>query len=111
MLNLSQLNEIKSVYSLQNSRKAIQFLYEESLSSEDPIITQIIGEALIYCEYLIRDGQENLCRSEDAFLYFCFLRSILGLQPQQIEHLIAVLKWMNILPADEASRRRSKIKT
>jgi hypothetical protein len=71
------------------------------LNAGDPNIMKIIGEALICCEYIIREDQESMEHTEDAFLYFCFLRAILGLQTQKIESLIGILKWMKILSSEE----------
>jgi hypothetical protein len=91
--------------SLKSSRNAVRFLYEESLVNGNADITLILGEALTCGDELIAEKQEISYRSKDALHYLYFLRAILGLHPDKIGHLVALLKWLTIIPcADEPAK-------
>ena len=87
--------------SLASSRAAVQYLYEESLANGNADITLILAEALTCGDALIAGKQEISYRSKHALLYLYFLRAIIGLPPKQIGHLVALLKWLEIIPRDE----------
>jgi hypothetical protein len=98
--------------SLVSSRKAVQFLYDESLGNGNADITLILKEALMCGDKPIT---EVLYESTDALLYLFFLKAILGLHPHKIMHLVALLKWLEIIPGNSEigksgdSRKRPKV--
>jgi len=89
--------------SLVGSRNAVQFLYEESLGHGNADITLILGEALMCGDRLIAEGQEISYESKDALYSLFFLRAILGLHSNKIEHLVELLEWLKIIPRDKES--------
>jgi hypothetical protein len=93
----------RDLNSLVLSRNAVQYLYEESLGNGNPQITAILGEALTCGEALIATGQEISHEPKDGLFYLCFLRAILGLHPEQIRHLVALLEWLGIIHADKGA--------
>jgi hypothetical protein len=101
--------------SLLNSRTAVQYLYEESLANGNADITLILAEALTCGDALIAGKHEISYRSRDALLYLYFLRAIIGLPPKKIGHLVALLKWLEIIPRDSETgktgfiRKRPKV--
>ena len=78
----------------------MQFLYEESLTNGNADITLLLAEALTCGDELIAEKREISYRSKDALHYLHFLRAILGLHPKKIGHLVALLKWLEIIPRD-----------
>ena len=96
--------------SLVSSRNAVQFLYEESLGYGNADITLILGEALTCGDELIAAGQEISYRSREALFYLFFLRAILGLHPEKIRHLVALLEWLGIVPHDHATGKSGTIR-
>ncbi|MGA7795261.1 MAG: hypothetical protein WCA19_19650 [Candidatus Acidiferrales bacterium] len=83
----------------------MQFLYEESLANGNAGITLILGEALTCGDELIAEKQEISYRSKDALFYLYFLRALLGLHPEKVRHLVELLKWLKIIPADTETGR------
>ena len=83
---------------LASARDAIRFLYEQSLNGENLEIIRIIREALTCCDHFIAERQQLEYPSSEAVYYFYFIKAMLGLPPQKIRHLIAMLKWMEIIP-------------
>jgi len=88
--------------SLVSSRNAVQFLYEESLVNGNADITLLLAEALTCGDELIAQKREISYESKDALHYLYFLRAILGLHPDKIGHLIALLEWLRIIPCANA---------
>ena len=84
------------------SRNAVQFLYEESLTNGNADITLILSEALTCGDELIAEKREISYRSKDALFYLYFLRAILGLHPEKLNHLVELLRWLTIIPSDKA---------
>ena len=101
--------------SLLKSRTAVQYLYEESLAAGNADITLLLAEALSCGDALIAGKHEISYTSKDALLYLYFLRAIIGLHPKKILHLVALLKWLEIIPRDSetgktgAIRKRPKV--
>lgn len=92
--------------SLVLSRNAVQYLYDESLGNGNPHITALLGEALTCGEELIATGQEISYRPKDGLFYLYFLRAILGLHPEKIRHLVALLEWLGIIPGDKGGMQQ-----
>jgi hypothetical protein len=96
--------------SLISSRNAVQFLYEESIGEGNADITLLLEEALTCGDVLIAEKQEISYRSKDALLYLYFLRAIIGLHPKKIRHLVALLKWLEIIPRETESGKSGAIR-
>jgi hypothetical protein len=86
--------------SLKNSRNAVQFLYEESLTNGNADITLLLAEALTCGDELIAEKREISYRSKDALHYLYFLRALLGLHPEKIGHLVNLMEWLGIIRSD-----------
>jgi hypothetical protein len=43
-------------------------------------------------------------------LYWFFLRAIIGLHPEKIEHLVELLKWLTIIPPDRETGKAGDIR-
>jgi hypothetical protein len=98
MLKSGRPDETKrDLNSLVLSRNAVQYLYDESLGNGNPHITAILGEALTCGEELIAKEQEISYQPKDGLFYLYFLRAILGLHPEKIGHLVALLEWLGII--------------
>lgn len=95
--------------SLVSSRNAVQFLYDESLANGNAGITLILGEALTCGDDLIAGKQEISYRSKDALFCLFFLRAILGLHPEKIRYLVALLEWLEIIPGDNETVKTGDI--
>ena len=93
----------KKVDSLINSRNAVEFLHRESIGHGNADITLLLRQALICGNELIADKQEISYRSKEGFLCLFFLKAILGLPPEKIGHLVALMKRLEIIPPDEES--------
>jgi hypothetical protein len=96
--------------SLVSSRNAVQFLYEESLVNGNADITLLLAEALTCGDELIAERQEISYKSKEALLYWFFLRAIIGLHPEKIEHLVELLKWLTIIPPDRETGKAGDIR-
>jgi hypothetical protein len=94
--------------SLVSSRNAIRFLYQQSLRAKKPHITRIIKEALTCCDHLISEGREISYTSKEAVFYLYFLKAILGLRPRQLQDIIALLEWLEIIPGDNETGLHAK---
>ena len=80
-------------------RTAISYLHQQSVAAKNPEITALIAEALHLCDCLAADGEKCDPASPHAIHYLYFLKAILGLPPQKLKHLIAILEWLTIIPA------------
>jgi hypothetical protein len=104
MLKPSQPDQTEqNLSSLVNSRHAVQFLYEESLANGNADITLILEQALTCCDELITEGQEISYESKEALLCLFFLKAILGLHAEKIAHLVALLRWLKMIPRETAA--------
>ena len=86
----------------------MRFLYEESLAVGNADITRIIEQALVCCDALIAEGQEIFYKSQDPLFYLYFLRAIMELRPDKIRHLVALLRWLEIIPGDNETALHAK---
>jgi hypothetical protein len=100
----------RDLRSLLNSRHAVRFMYEESLTHGNAAITALLGEALTCGDELIAERQEISYKSKEALLYWFFLRAIIGLHPEKIEHLVELLKWLTIIPPDRETGKAGDIR-
>jgi hypothetical protein len=96
--------------SLVSSRNAVHFLYEESLANGNADITAVLGEALTCGDELIAERREISYKSKDALLSWFFLRAIVGLHPEKVEHLVELLKWLTIIPPDRETGKTGDIR-
>lgn len=93
----------KDLGSLVRSRNAVKYLHKESIGHGNAAITRILEEALICGDRLIAEGQEISYKPKDGLSYLNFVRAILWLHPEQVGHLVAMLKWLEIIPPDKES--------
>jgi hypothetical protein len=93
----------KKLVSLINSRNAVRFLHRESIGHGNAAITRILEEAVICGDRLIAEGQEISYKPKDGLCYLNFVRAILWLPQEQVGHLVAMLKWLEIIPPDKES--------
>ena len=100
----------RDLRSLTNSRNAVHFLYEESLANGNADITALLGEALTCADEVIAERREISCKSRDGLLYWGFLRAIVGLHPEKVEHLVELLKWLTIIPRDRETGKTGEIR-
>jgi hypothetical protein len=98
----------RDLSSLVLSRNAVQYLYDESLGNGNQQITAVLGAALTCGDELIATGQEVSYRPKDGLFYLYFLRAILGLHPEKIRHLVALLEWLGIVQDGEGESMREK---
>ncbi|MGH7223853.1 MAG: hypothetical protein ACRELF_11530, partial [Gemmataceae bacterium] len=99
---------MRDMNSLVSSRNALRFLYDESVGLGNADITRLLGEALRCSDRLIAEGEEICHESSDALFYLYFLRAILGLHPEKIRHLVALLQWLGIIPGDGDTARKDE---
>jgi hypothetical protein len=85
-------------------------MYEESLANGNAAITALLGEALTCGDELIAKRREISYKSKDALLYWFFLRAIIGLHPEKVEHLVELLKWLTIIPPDRETGKAGDIR-
>ena len=100
----------RDLRSVTNSRNAVHFMYEESLANGNADITALLGEALTCADELIAERQEISYKSKDALLYWGFLRAIVGLHPEKVEHLVELLKWLTIIPPDRETGKAGDVR-
>lgn len=80
------------------TRTAISYLHQQSIAAKNPDVTALIGEALQLFDSLAADGQATETVSPHAVYYLHFLTAILGLPSHRLQHLIAMLQWLKIIP-------------
>jgi hypothetical protein len=93
----------KNLVSLINSRNAVKCLHKASIGHGNAAITRILEEAVICGDRLIAEGQEISYKPKDGLSYLNFVRAILWLPPEKIGPLVALMKWLEIIPPDEES--------